>query len=456
VASARLPIDLPIAFTVATDWRLIAFTGGLSVLTGLAFGVLPALRASRPQLVASLKDDASLASPGRRFGLRHVLVVGQVAVSVVLLVGGALLVRSLFNGFNGNPGFPVRGLTSATISLDLHGYDATRAKLFFERATSQVWQLPGVESVALAERLPFSPNTHTTVIVVDGRPTATPESGASVDTSRVTADYFQTLGVPIVSGRGFDSRDTPDSTPVAIISEALARAYFPNGDALGNRVRLRDQSGTPIEVVGISRDYIVRTMGEAPRPMIHFAASQRASMSYSLLVRTNGDSAALAAGIEREFRMLEPELVFLDLGPVDRMMAASMLPISLGASLFGGLAGLAMLLAGLGVYGVIAFSVSRRTREIGIRMALGSTPGAIVGGVVREVFLLVGLGTVVGVALAAFGAQALSSILLGVTALDPVSYVVAGALLITVAAIAAAVPARRAAAVDPLVALRSL
>jgi predicted permease len=456
VASARLPIDIPITFTVATDWRLIAFTGGLSVLTGLAFGVLPALRASRPQLVASLKDDASLAGPGRRFGLRHVLVVVQVAVSVVLLVGGALLVRSLFSGFNANPGFPVRGLTSATISLDLHGYDATRAKLFFERATSQVRQLPGVESVALAERIPFSPNTHTTTIVVDGRPTATPENGASVDTSRVTADYFQTLGVPIVSGRGFDSRDTPESTPVAIISEALARAYFPNGDALGNRVRLRDQSGTAIEVVGISRDYIVRTLGEAPRPMIHFAASQRASMSYSLLVRTNGDTVALATEIEREFRMLEPELVFLELGPVVRMMAASMLPISLGASLFGGLAGLAMLLAGLGVYGVIAFSVSRRTREIGIRMALGSTPGAIVNGVVREAFMLVGLGTVVGVVLAAFGAQALSSILLGVTALDPVSYLIAGALLITVAAIAAAVPARRAAAVDPLVALRSL
>jgi ABC-type antimicrobial peptide transport system permease subunit len=174
------------------------------------------------------------------------------------------------------------------------------------------------------------------------------------------------------------------------------------------------------------------------------------------LARTTGDSAALAAEVEREFRMLEPELVFLELGPVARMMAASMLPISLGASVFGGLAGLAMLLAGLGVYGVIAFSVSRRTREIGIRMALGSTPGAIVNGVVREAFMLVGLGTVVGVVLAAFGAQALSSILLGVTALDPVSYLVAGALLITVAAIAAAVPARRAAAVDPLVALRSL
>jgi len=456
VVSARLPLDIPIAFTLTTDWRLVAFTGGLSLLTGLVFGILPALKASRPDLVAALKDDASLAAPGRTFGLRHTLVVAQVAVSVVLLVGGMLMVRSVFAGFNTNPGFQTGGLVAATVSMDLHGYDADRARQFFDLATDRVRQLPAVQSVALAERLPFSPNTHITTIVVDGRPDATPENGALVDTTRVADSYFDTLGVPLVAGRGFDARDTPESTRVAIISEAFARAYYPNGDALGHRVRLRDQSGPTIEIVGISRDYMVRQVGEAPRPMIHFAASQQRSTSYSLLVRTAGDSGVLTGELERALRVMEPKLVFLELGSLDRMAATSMLPITLGASVFAGLAGLAMLLAGIGIYGVIAFSVSRRTREIGIRMALGSSRRMVVSRVLREALVLVALGTVSGALLAMQAAQAISSVLLGVTSSDPLSYLAAGGVLLSVAALAAIIPARRAASVDPLIALRSL
>lgn len=456
IVSARLPIDLPIAFTLALDWRLVAFTGALSLLTGLVFGILPALKASRPELVAALKDDASLAAPGRAFGLRHSLVVVQVAVSVVLLVGGLLLVRSLFAGFKTSPGFAVNGLVTATVSMDLHGYDEARAKQFFELASERVRRLPGVTSVALAERLPFSPNMHTTTIVVDGRPEVTPENGASVDTTRVAAEYFDTLGVPLVAGRGFDARDTAESMRVAVISETLARTYFPAGDALGNRVRMLDHAGPVVEIIGISRDYMMRRIGEEPLSVIHFAVSQRQAMSYSFLTRTDGNMDVAVGGIRRELRAMEPQLVFLELGSISRMVATSMLPVTLGASLFGGLAGLAMLLAGVGLYGVIAFSVSRRTREIGIRMALGSSRGMVVSRVLREALTLVVIGTVVGVALAAVGAQALSSVLLGVTPFDPISYFVAGAVLLTVAALAAVVPARRAASVDPLIALRSL
>jgi len=456
IVSARLPIDLPIAFTLATDWRLIAFTGFLSLVTGLAFGILPALKASRPELVAALKDDASMAAPGRAFGMRHALVVIQVAVSVVLLVGGVLLMRSVFAGFNTNPGFKVDGLITATVSMDLHGYDEGRATQFFERASARIQQLPGVQAVSLAERLPFSPNIHTTTIVVDGRPDATPTNGASVETTRTTADFFETLGVPLLSGRTFDSRDTPDSTRVAVISEAFAKAYFPSGDALGNRLRMRDQAGPLVEIVGISKDYMIRQVGEAPRPMIHFATAQRPATSYSFLTRTSGDVNTAVTNIQRELRAMEPDLVFLELGSLERMVATSMLPITLGASVFAGLAGLAMLLAGIGLYGIIAFSVSRRTREIGIRMALGSSRGMVVNRVLREALTLVVLGTTIGTVMAALAAQALSSVLLGVTPFDPISYVVAGTVLLTVAALAAVVPARRAASVDPLIALRSL
>ncbi|MCC7185364.1 MAG: ABC transporter permease [Acidobacteria bacterium] len=456
VVSARLPIDLPITFTLTTDWRLVAFTGALSVATGLVFGILPALKASRPELVAALKDDASLATQGRAFGLRHTLVVLQVAVSVVLLVGGVLLVRSVFAGFKTDPGFTVTGLVTATVSMDLHGYDDSRSTQFFKRASERIRQLPGVQGVSLAERLPFSPNNHTTTIVVDGRPDATPPTGASVETTRTTAEFFETLGVPLVAGRTFDSRDTPESTRVAIISEALASAYFPGGDALGSRVRLRDQTGAAVDIIGISKDYKIRSIGETPRPMIHFAASQRSSTTYSLLVRTSGDTATLVSNMQRELRAIEPDLVFLELGSLERMVAASMLPITLGASVFGGLAGLAMMLAGIGLYGIIAFSVSRRTREIGIRMALGSSRGLVVTRVLKEALTLVIIGTVTGAALAAVAAQALGSVLVGVTPFDPVSYLSAVAVLLVVAVVAAVVPARRAASVDPLIALRSL
>lgn len=456
VASARLPIDLPIAFTLTTDWRLVAYTFGLSLLTGLAFGIIPALKASRPDLVPALKDEATLAARGRAFGLRHALVAGQVAVAVVLLVGGALLARSLFAGFNTDPGFRARGLVTATVGMDMHGYDADRARLFFDEATARVSRLAGVESVSLAERLPFSPNMHIATIFVDGRPDATPRTGAQVDTSRVTDDFFRTLGVPLVSGRAFDTRDTPDTPRVAIVSETFARTYFPDGDAIGRRLRVQTQTGPLVEIVGVTRDYMIRQVGETPRPVIHFAASQRSSTAYSFLVRTAGDTGALVGQLERELRALEPQLVFLELGSLERMAAASMLPISLGASVFGGLAGLALMLAGIGLYGVIAFSVSRRTREIGIRMALGASRRGVVTRVLREALVLVGIGIVAGVALASLGAQALSSVLLGVTALDPLSYLAAGMALFAVAAVAAILPARRAASVDPLVALRTL
>lgn len=347
-------------------------------------------------------------------------------------------------------------MVTAIVSMDLHGYDDGRAKQFFELASARIRQLPGVQSVSLAERLPFSPNIHTTTIVVDGRPDATPVNGASVETTRTTAEFFETLGVPLLAGRSFDARDTPGSTRVAVISEALATAYFPNGDALGNRVRLRDQAGAVVEIIGISKDYMIRQVGETPRPMIHFAASQRPATAYSFLTRTSGDTARLVTDIQRELRAMESEIVFLELGSLERMIATSMLPITLGASVFGGLAGLAMLLAGVGLYGVIAFSVSRRTREIGIRMALGSSRGLVVTRVLREALTLVVIGTITGVALAALAAQVLSSVLLGVTPFDPISYLAAGVALLTVAALAAVVPARRAASVDPLIALRSL
>jgi predicted permease len=455
LVAVQLPLELPLALDLKIDWRLAAFAALASAVTGLAFGVLPALRASKPHLVAALKDTVSPSSRQRWFGLRQGLVVLQVAVSVVLLVGGLLLTRSVWAGFDTNPGFKSSGLVAATVSMDMLGYTDTQATQFLERALGRARQLPGVISASFSERLPFSPNQHRASIVVDGRPERTPENGATVDTTRVSADYFATLGVPVVQGRTFDTRDTPETTRVAIVSEALARRFFPDGDALGGRLRLRDQTGPLIDIVGIVSDYAISSLGETPKPIIHFAASQRSSTSGSLLVRAANDQDAMVTTVERDLRSQEPQLLFLELGTLERMMATSLLPIRAGAYLFGGLAGLAMMLAGIGLYGVVAFNVARRTREIGIRMALGSTRRQVLRQVLGDAMGLVAAGTIAGSALAALGAQALSGILLGVTPFDPVSYLAAATLLLATAALAGLIPARRAASVDPLVALRS-
>jgi predicted permease len=455
LVAVQLPLELPLALDLKIDWRLAAFAALASAVTGLAFGVLPALRASKPHLVAALKDTVSPSSRRRWFGLRQGLVVLQVAVSVVLLVGGLLLTRSVWAGFDTNPGFKSSGLVAATVSMDMLGYTDTQATQFLERALGRARQLPGVISASFSERLPFSPNQHRASIVVDGRPERTPENGATVDTTRVSADYFATLGVPVVQGRTFDTRDTPETTRVAIVSEALARRFFPDGDALGGRLRLRDQTGPLIDIVGIVSDYAISSLGETPKPIIHFAASQRSSTSGSLLVRAANDQDAMVTTVERDLRSQEPQLLFLELGTLERMMATSLLPIRAGAYLFGGLAGLAMMLAGIGLYGVVAFNVARRTRQIGIRMALGSTRRQVLRQVLGDAMGLVAAGTIAGSALAALGAQALSGILLGVTPFDPVSYLAAATLLLATAALAGLIPARRAASVDPLVALRS-
>jgi macrolide transport system ATP-binding/permease protein len=454
IIARQLPIDIPIAFTLAIDWRLVAFTGGLSVITALLFGLLPALRASRPDLVPALKDESSMSVRGRRFNVRQGLVVLQVAVSIVLILGGVLLTRSMSAAVKTDPGFPVKGLVIATISLEMQGYDEPRAKQYLDRALEETRRLPGVQAVALADRLPFSPNVHTTTMVIDGKPGATPPQGASLDTNAVTEDYFTAMGVPILEGRSFDTRDTPQSPLVAVVSEEFAKRYFPDG-AIGRRLRRRDQSGPVIEIVGVSRDYNVRSVAETPRPVVHFSRTQRPSAAASLIVRTASDQAATVASVERTLRGIESKLVFLELGSLDRLVAASLLPISIGASLFAGLSGLAMLLAGLGLYGVIAFGVARRTREIGIRMALGSTRGLVIGQVLREATGLVLTGAVLGTVLAFFGTSALSSVLVGVTPYDPANYLIAIGLIALTAVLAAAIPARRAASVDPLIALRT-
>jgi predicted permease len=317
-----------------------------------------------------------------------------------------------------------------------------------------VRNLPDVTGAALVERLPFSPNIHTRNVFIDGRAYAPGATGDVLDVTTVSDGYFRTLGVPVVQGRDFDSRDTPTSQRVVVVNQAMAQRYWPGQDAIGHRIRLREGPDT-FEVVGVIADHKVRTIGEAPTPLVVFARSQSYAPSATLLARTSGNASRLAHSIRREMLSLEPQLVFIENQTMESEMGATLFPVRAAAVLGAGFGILALLLAGVGLYGVTAFWVSRRTREIGIRIALGASPTTVVALVLSQGMTRVLIGLVTGMALAMAATRVLGNLLYGAGAADPVAYAAAVLLIVLVSALANIIPARRAARVDPMIALRS-
>jgi predicted permease len=454
MAGIQPPFPIPISLDLSLDSRVLAYTAAIAVLTGLLFGLAPALQATKTDLVPSLKDDAAALNAGGRTPLRALLVVAQVTVSVVLLVGAALLTRGAMTAGRADVGFRPEGLAVATVDLAMHRYTPERGAAFYRDVLDRVRAIPGVTSAALVERLPFSPNIHTRNIQIDGRPYPPDARGDLIDVTSVGPGYFRTLGVPLLRGRDFDSRDAVGSPNVAIVNEAMARKYWPGANAVGQRIRPYGAQ-TPFEVIAVVRDYKVRTVGEGETPFVHFARAQSYQPSASVLARTTGDAGQLAAALRREMLALEPELVFIENAPMETAIATTLLPVRAGAALGAGFGLLALLLAAIGLYGVTAFWVSRRTREIGIRIALGATPIAVIARVLGQGMVLVGAGLVAGGALAAVATRSLAGMLYGISSIDPVSYGAAIAVLLLVAAAANIVPALRASRVDPVIALRS-
>jgi predicted permease len=405
--------------------------------------------------VQDLRGGVTLASAGgRRWTLRDGLVAGQMAVTVVLLIAAALLTRSLSAAGRADVGFRTDGLAILGLDLQSAGYDAVRGRHFYGAALDRLRLLPGVQQAALSSRLPFSVNWNVEQIWVPGvhQPG---DRGTPTHNARVSAEYFETLGVPLLEGRLFTDADTPDTPPVLVINETMARRYWPNESAIGRRIRLRDETGPLFEVVGVVASHKVQTVGEVEKPYMHFAYSQQPGLYQVLVVRGRGDAEALLAEAGRELLAMEPHLLFVDNQTMDAQIAATLYPLRAAAALVGLSGVVALVLAAVGLYGVIAYSVARRTREIGIRMALGAARGGVLGLVMRQGLTVAGAGLLVGCALAAAAARALSGVLYGVTAGDPLAWAGASALLLGVAALANAVPASRAARLDPNVALRT-
>lgn len=455
VGSIEPPIPLPLSLDLRLDARVLGFSCAISTIAGLVAGLMPALKASRPSLVGDLRDGIAQASAGgRRWTLRDALVMTQMAVTVVLLVCAGLLTRSLGAARRADVGFRTDGLAILSMDLQSAGYDDERGRRFYANALERLRALPGVRQAGLASRLPFSVNFNVEQIWVPGHH-APGDRGTPTHNARVSREYFETLGVPLLEGRLFTDADRPESPPVVVINETMARRYWPNESAVGKRLRLRDDQGPLYEVVGVVADYKVQTVGEADKPYMHLAYSQQPRLYQTVIIRGRGDASALLAQVRRALLEMDDNLLFLDNQTMERQIAATLFPMRVGASLLSGAGGVAMLLAAIGLYGVIAYSVARRTREIGIRMALGAPRGGVLALVMRQGLGVAAVGLAAGLAVAFLAARTIAGVLYGVSATDPMAWTGAAATLLGIAALANLIPAARAARVDPTVALRT-
>ena len=452
IARVQPPLPIDIGLAITPDWRVLVFTLAVAVATGVIFGLVPALRASRPDLVPALKNvDGSVQR--RRFGVRDALVVVQIAFSLVLVVGGALMVRSLAAAGRVSFGYDVDRLAYLSVALEMTGYDEQRGGRFLEAGVQRLQAAPGVEGVALASRLPLSINNNGYALHIAGheRPDNRPHH---VDGVSIDERYFDVLQLRLLAGRGIEAADRDERRRVAVITNTMAQRFWP-GDpsgAIGREFRTRE-GGEPWRIVGVVADYKVDTPGETPQSFIHVPLERDAAFG-NYLIRTGSPATGMVPALQREIHALDPEVVFFDRGTMRDLAAIRLFPVRAGAWLIGAFGVLALAVAAVGLYGVIGYWVSRRVREIGIRKALGAQPRELVAMVLREGMVLVGVGGVLGLVLAAVAARALSTALF-VGPFDLVSFGAAFAVLALVALLANAVPARRAALVDPMVALRA-
>jgi predicted permease len=450
-----LPIPIPIAIDLRIDWRVLLFTLAVTIGAGILAGLAPALRALRTNVMEDLRADVSGATiGGRRWTLRDGLVVSQVAVTMLLLVCAALLARSLGAASRTDVGFRTAGLAVLSMDLDMVRYDAVRTRQFFERALERARAIPGVVSVSLAERVPFSINFNQQQIHVPGYQTPG-EAPVTIQVTYVAPEYFRTLDIPILEGRGFTDADVPGSPNVVVVNDTMARRFWPGERAVGQRIHLRGPDGPAFEVVGVAADHRLRTVGEGPQPYVHFARAQRPGLYGVLLARTTGSASRLLGDLRAVLLELEPNLVFVESQTMEEQVAATLFPIRATAWIVSVVAGVALLLAAVGLYGVLAFTVARRTREIGIRMALGARTSDVLGLVLRRGLVLAGVGLVAGGAVAAAAAHVLGGLLYGIGVADLAAWGAAAGVVIAVATLANLMPARRAAGVDPTRALRA-
>jgi predicted permease len=437
------------------DYRVLAFTLGVSVVTGIIFGLAPALQASRLDIVMALKsDDALQRSGSRRSRLRTVFVTAQVTLSVVLLIGAGLFIRSLQSANSIDPGFRVDRALMVPINLGLLRYKENDGVNFYRELLARVEAQPGVERASLVRfsQLGFSYAQYQ--IFADGSVAGPTDEGTSTGFNLVGPNYFKTMETPLLRGRDFTEADRKAAPGVVVLNETLAGTLWPGQDALGKRVSVSGPEGPFLEVVGIARDGKYRSLGESPHPYAYQPVLQSYDPKMTLVVRTTGEPQSVAGAVREQIRALDPNLPVADVKTLRNQVDLSLFPSRVAAWTLGGFGVLALLLAAIGIYGVVSYSVAQRTREIGVRMALGAKEKDVLGLVLGEGFFVIAVGLALGLLLAFAATRVISGFLYGVGATDPLTFAGVPLLLGFIALVASYIPARRATKVDPLVALR--
>ncbi|HEX8144776.1 MAG TPA: ABC transporter permease [Pyrinomonadaceae bacterium] len=455
---ALSPPDVPRLGEIGLHGPVFAWTLLVSLLTGLLFGIAPALQASKPDLNEALKESGGRSTGGTGHSrLRNLLVVSEIALALVLLVGAGLLIRSFMRLQQVSPGFEPKNLLTLNISLPRQKYrEEQQANLFFEQLFQRIGAVPGVEAVGGIDPLPLSDSNETTGILLESQPALAPADRPEVGSRTITPGYFQTLRIPVLKGRPFTGQDREDAPRTVIINDALARRFWPNEEPIGKRLGFEDDEGKQEwrEIVGVVGDVKHERLDAEAKPEVYLPYSQSPRNFMTLVVRTSSEPAGMIGAIRDQVLALDRDQPVFGIRTMEQRLSKSVAQSRFVMMLLAVFSGLALVLAAVGVYGVMAYSVTQRTHEIGIRMALGAQTGDVLRMVVGQGMTLACVGVAIGL-LAAFALRrVMSGLLYGVGATDPVTFIGVSLLLAGVAFVACLIPARRAARVDPMVALR--
>ncbi|MBX3277914.1 MAG: ABC transporter permease [Acidobacteria bacterium] len=445
------PVDAPLFVELRMDYRVLAFTALVTILTGILFGLLPAWQATKTDIVSATKEETAGA---RRSWLKSSLIVFQVALSLVLLVGGGLVLRALQRAQSLDLGFEVRNAVEASFDLRLQGYDAGAGREFQKQLLERTRALPGVTGAGLADLVPVDLHFGSDSIFIEG---AAPERRGAAPralTNRISPGYFAALKTRLLRGREFTEQDDENAARVAIVNETFARRFWPGEDPIGKRFRTGSAESRTYEVIGVAEDGKYAGLNEDPKPLVYRALRQSRLGPVSLVVRSGGDPQMLLSAVRGEFRRLDPQLPLAGARTLEEHMSMPLLPARVAAASLGGFGALALALAAIGLYGVMSQSVAQRRREIGIRLALGAQASDIRRLIIGRGLTLTFIGMGIGLIASLGATRLMKSLLFGVSATDPLTFIGITLLLGAVALTACWIPAQRALRVDPLQTLR--
>jgi putative ABC transport system permease protein len=456
VISAANAADLPRFTPISTDWRVLVFTVSITFGTGILFGLAPALSGMRFDLNSSLKERAATCGKSSRTTIKQILLVPQFALATILLAGAGLLANSFIHLLGVHLGFNPKHLLTVEIFLSPaeYGERDPKAAVLLHEMLDHIRTIPGVRSVGLVSALPISGGPATDFTVA-GQPLPRPGDEPSADIRTIDPGYFLTMGIPLIAGRNFTERDGPTAPPVTVINETMARTFWPNENPLGKRVTMKDW-GQPLtgEIVGIVGDVKANGLDEATGPMIYWPYHQFAGIFNSIVVRSDLNLGVLVPAVKAQVWSVDKNQPVSEIKTVDQLLSDSLARRRIYMVLLGVFAGAALLLAALGIYGVMSYNVNQRVHEIGLRLALGAERGDVLHLILSGGARIALIGTGVGIAAALALTRLMTTLLFGVTATDPATLGMVAVLPLLVAFVACYVPARRAMRVDPMVALR--